>query len=81
MKVNWTDRLGDLNPPVIARIQRRLKPRNVLIAVGISLLGQLLLLMSFSTMLPLDSGNADITTDIAEEDLGIPNAYGCPWQY
>lgn len=60
MKVNWTDRLGDLNPQLLREFKGRLKPRNVLIAVGISLLGQLLLLMSYSTMLPLDTGNADI---------------------
>ncbi|MBD1834491.1 ABC transporter permease [Cyanobacteria bacterium FACHB-472] len=70
MKVNWTDRLGDLNPQLLREFKGRLKPRNVLIAVGISLLGQMLLLMSYSTMLPLDSGNTDIYNRYCRGKLG-----------
>ncbi|MBD1902120.1 hypothetical protein NDI44_24925 [Trichocoleus sp. DQ-A3] len=60
MKINWSDRLGDWNPQLLREIKGRLKPRNVLIAVAIALMGQMLLLMSFATQLPVDTGTGDI---------------------
>ncbi|MFE1746463.1 ABC transporter permease [Coleofasciculus sp. H7-2] len=60
MKINWSDRLGDGNPQLLREIKGRLKPRNVLIAVAIALMGQMLLLMSLATQLPVDTGTGDI---------------------
>jgi hypothetical protein len=49
LKRNW---LGDWNPQLFRELKGRLKPRNILIAVAVSLLGQLLLLMSLAGQLP-----------------------------
>lgn len=54
MKLSWLARLGDWNPQLFRELKGRLKPRNLTIAVAISLLGQLLLLMSFAGQLPVD---------------------------
>jgi len=53
MALNVVNQLGDWNPQVFRELKGRLKPRNVLITVAISLVGQLLLLMSFASQLPL----------------------------
>lgn len=53
MQINWIDRLGDWNPQLLRELKGRLKPRNLLIAGAISLLGQLLLFMSFNAQLPI----------------------------
>jgi ABC-type transport system involved in multi-copper enzyme maturation permease subunit len=52
MALPWIDQLGEWNPQLFREIKGRLKPRNILIAVTISLVGQLLLLMSFVNHLP-----------------------------
>ncbi|MFB8792630.1 MAG: ABC transporter permease [Potamolinea sp.] len=54
MTLTKFNRLGEWNPQVFREVKGRLKPRNILIAVAISLLGQVLLLMSFSSQLPVD---------------------------
>ncbi|HAJ60267.1 MAG TPA: ABC transporter permease [Cyanobacteria bacterium UBA8543] len=46
------DRLGEWNPQLFRELKGRLKPRNILITVAVSLLGQLLILMSFASQLP-----------------------------
>ena len=51
---NLLDRVGDWNPQLFRELKGRLKPRNVIIAVAISLVGQLLLLLFFYTQLPFD---------------------------
>lgn len=53
MRLNWLDRLGDWNPQFLRELKGRFKPRNLLIAGAISLLGQFLLFMFFQTQLPI----------------------------
>ncbi|AFY36063.1 hypothetical protein [Calothrix sp. PCC 7507] len=52
MKFNSINRLGDWNPQLLRELKGRLKPRNILLPIVISLLGQCLLLMSFQIQLP-----------------------------
>lgn len=52
MKLPWIDRIGDWNPQLLRELNGRLKPRNVLITVAISLLGQFFLFQFFQTQLP-----------------------------
>ena len=42
MFMSWIDRLGDWNPQLLRELKGRLKVRNVLIAIGLSLFGQFL---------------------------------------
>lgn len=64
MTVNVINQLGELNPQLFREIKGRLIPRNILISVAASLLGQLLLLMSFSSKLPVfDENNANSLTN------------------
>ncbi|GET36039.1 ABC transporter permease [Microseira wollei] len=51
MKFNWIDRIGDWNPQLLRELKGRLKPRNVIIAVVASLVGQVLLFLSFLNQL------------------------------
>jgi hypothetical protein len=53
MTLTKLNRLGEWNPQVFREIKGRLIPRNILIAVTISLMGQVLLLMSFASQLPV----------------------------
>jgi hypothetical protein len=53
MLIPWIDQLGEWNPQLFREIKGRFKPRNILIAVATSLVGQLLLLMSFAGQLPV----------------------------
>lgn len=53
MALNLVNQVGEWNPQLFREIKGRLKPRNILIAVTLSLLGQLLVLMSFSAQLPI----------------------------
>jgi hypothetical protein len=52
MANTWIDQLGEWNPQLFREIKGRLRPRNILISVTVSLVGQLLLLMSFEAHLP-----------------------------
>ncbi|WP_017303450.1 ABC transporter permease [Spirulina subsalsa] len=45
MLEGWLDWLGDRNPQLFRELKGRLKPRNILLAVGASLMGQLLLVL------------------------------------
>ena len=54
MELNWLDRIGDWNPQLLRELKGRLKPRNLIIAVATSLVGQLLLLMTYAERLPVD---------------------------
>lgn len=54
MKSNWLDRIGDLNPQMWREIKGRFKPRNLIIAAIISLLGQSIMLMMAMGGLPSD---------------------------
>lgn len=53
MALNLVNQVGEWNPQLFREIKGRLKPRNILIAVSLSLLGQLLVLMSFSAQIPV----------------------------
>ncbi|HAZ49862.1 MAG TPA: ABC transporter permease [Cyanobacteria bacterium UBA11369] len=53
MKLPWLDRIGDWNPQLLRELNGRLKPRNVLIAIAISLFGQFLLFQVFQSQLPI----------------------------
>jgi len=46
MKLNLLDRIGDLNPQMWREIKGRFKPRNLVIAAIISLLGQFMIAMA-----------------------------------
>ncbi|MCC5636054.1 hypothetical protein LC593_09330 [Nostoc sp. CHAB 5844] len=46
------NRLGNWNPQLFRELKGRLKPRNILLALAISLLGQIFIFMSFQTQLP-----------------------------
>lgn len=54
MKLNWLDRIGDLNPQMWREIKGRLKPRNLIIAAIISFLGQFFMLIMAAGGLPSD---------------------------
>lgn len=56
MVVNFVNQVGEWNPQWFRELKGRLKPRNILIAVTISLFGQLLLLMACSSRLPVVNG-------------------------
>ncbi|PSB33533.1 ABC transporter permease [Chlorogloea sp. CCALA 695] len=52
LKLDWIEALGDRNPQLLRELKGRLKPRNLILAGAISILGQFLLLMSFLVRLP-----------------------------
>lgn len=53
MKLNWIDRLGDRNPQLLREIKGKFKPRDLLTAAAISLLGQFFLFRYFHNQLPI----------------------------
>lgn len=57
MELNWIDRVGDWNPQLLREIKGRLNFRNIAIAGGMSLLGQMLLLFVFWNQLPGESSS------------------------
>jgi len=59
MTPSLLDKLGDWNPQLFREIKGRLKPRNLLIAVAISLFGQLLLLLFFYSQLPFNFNDSE----------------------
>lgn len=78
MKLNWLDRLGDWNPQLLREIKGRLKPRNLLIAGAISVLGQFFLFLLFQAQLPIAT-EVDSTFDVQNKyctgnalDYGLP---------
>jgi hypothetical protein len=60
MSVPWLDQLGEWNPQLFREIKGRLVPRNILIATAVSLVSQLLLLMSFANQLPVPNESANV---------------------
>jgi hypothetical protein len=52
MRLNLLDQIGDWNPQLFRELKGRLKSRNVLIAIGLSLMAQFLLLNFFNNQLP-----------------------------
>lgn len=51
MMQNFVDRLGNWNPQFLREIKGRIKSRNIILTIVISLLGQILLLLYFQTQL------------------------------
>jgi len=49
MTRNWLDRLGDWNPQLFRELKGRLRPRNVMIATALSLVGQAVLFFMVMT--------------------------------
>ena len=79
MALNFVNQFGDWNPQVFRELKGRLKPRNVLITVAISLIGQLLLLMSFASQLPVnDNIGGDISTKYNRYCTGPSQEYSSP---
>ncbi|MBW4559406.1 MAG: hypothetical protein KME59_26550 [Trichormus sp. ATA11-4-KO1] len=52
MKSNLIHQLGDWNPQLLREVKGRFKIRNILLAIGISLMGQFILLISAQSRLP-----------------------------
>lgn len=52
------NQIGEWNPQLFREIKGRFVPRNILIATAIALISQLILLMSFSTLLPVPNEHA-----------------------
>ncbi|HIK10001.1 MAG TPA: ABC transporter permease [Oscillatoriaceae cyanobacterium M33_DOE_052] len=57
MNLPWLNKLTDWNPQLFREIKGRCKPRNMGIAAGLSLFGQLLLMMSLYQRLPFTKVN------------------------
>jgi hypothetical protein len=57
MKLTLLDRIGNLNPQMWREIKGRFKPRNLIIAAIVSLLGQFIMLMMAMGGLPTDYRN------------------------
>jgi len=55
MTLSWIDRIGDWNPQLLRELKGRLKPRNVLLVIGLAILAQFLLFQFFWAQLPADS--------------------------
>lgn len=58
----FTDKLGDWNPQLLREIKGRIKPRNILLAIFISLLSQILLLLYFQTQVITEKTGDAIST-------------------
>lgn len=67
MMQKFTDKLGDWNPQFLREIKGRIKSRNILLTIVISLLGQILLLLYFRTQI--------ITENTANAIKTITNKY------
>ena len=57
MTIPWFEQLGEWNPQLFRELKGRLRPRNIVMAVAVSLTGQLLLLMNFASQLPIPKPN------------------------
>jgi len=79
MALNLVNQLGEWNPQLFREIKGRLKPRNILIAVAMSFLGQLLLLMAFAGKLPVVKDSMRLynryCTGSTEESPRFPPVY------
>ncbi|MBD1870185.1 ABC transporter permease [Cyanobacteria bacterium FACHB-471] len=72
MRLNLLDQIGDWNPQLFRELKGRLKSRNVLIAIGLSLMAQFLLLNFFNNQLP--NLSRTYSKYCTEYD---PASYGC----
>lgn len=81
MALNFVSQVGEWNPQLFREIKGRFKPRNILIAVTVSLFGQLLILMSFASQLPVVDEIARTGTNIISNRYctgSKPESYGSP---
>jgi hypothetical protein len=51
---SWLDRIGNWNPQLLREIRGKLKLRNLVVAIGLSLLFQVLLLLFYSQRIPTE---------------------------
>ena len=58
--ISWPDRLGNWNPQLLREIRGKLKLRNLIVAIGLSLLFQILLLLFYSQRIPSEECSAQI---------------------
>ncbi len=63
----FLDRIGDFNPQLFREIKGRLRPRNILLAISVSLLGQFILWMSFQTQLPVPPEPGDAFFNVSNK--------------
>ncbi|WP_009631092.1 hypothetical protein [Synechocystis sp. PCC 7509] len=68
-KPDWFDSIGDWNPQLLRELKGRLKPRNLILAGAISILGQFLLWVSFLLRIPHP------TTDLTVYKGGFPSSH------
>ena len=52
--ISWLDRIGNWNPQLLREIRGKLKLRNLIVAIGLSLLFQILLLLFYSQRIPTE---------------------------
>ncbi len=50
--ISWLDRLGNWNPQLLREIRGKLKLRNLVVAIGMSILFQILLMLFYSQRIP-----------------------------
>lgn len=56
MGLKQIDNLGEWNPQLLRELKGRLKPRNILIATAISMVGQFLIYLNYNSILPSKEG-------------------------
>lgn len=56
MGLKQIDLVGEWNPQLVRELKGRLKPRNILIASTISIIGQILVYLNYKSLLPLKAG-------------------------
>jgi hypothetical protein len=76
MTLSRINQIGEWNPQLFREIKGRLVPRNILIVTAVSLISQLILLMSFSSQLPVPNESA--TAISHRYCTGTAPQYGSP---
>lgn len=80
MKSDWLDRIGNWNPQLFRELKGRLKPRNIAIAIVVTLALQLFLLFYHYNQLPLSPSYASpIGYCVSNEQGCIVNAMSDGW--
>ena len=77
MELTVLNQLGEWNPQLFRELKGRLRPRNIVLTVAISLIGQLLLLMSFASQLPVPKPN-DVNVIASRYCTGTRPVYSSP---
>lgn len=58
--ISWLDRIGDWNPQLLREIRGRLKLRNIIVAIGLSILFQILLILFYTQRIPSEDCSAQL---------------------